>query len=91
MHEKWLYNGVTMPVVNIYKYLGVYFSTKLSFTVACKDLASRGKRALICIMQKLKALENQSFELFIKLFDAQLQPNIQYGAGIWGLYDISIW
>ena len=87
MHEKWLYDGNAMPVVNIYKYLGIYFSTKLSFTAACKDLASRGKRALICILQKLAVLENHSFDLFIKLFDAQVQPIIQYGAEIWGLYD----
>ena len=76
-----------MPVVNRYKYLGIYFSTKLSFTAACKDLASRGKRVLVCIMQKLSALDNRSLELFLKIFDSQIQPVIQYGAEIWGLYD----
>ena len=79
-----------MPVVNIYKYLGIYFSTKLCFTAACTDLASRGKRALTCIQQKLTALENQSLVLFTKLFDAQVQPIIQYGAEIWGLYDAAL-
>ena len=85
--ENWTYNGLAMPVVNVYKYLGIYFSTKLSFTFACKDLASRGKRALLCIMQKLSYLENQSFDVFVKLFDSQVQPIVQYGAEIWGLYD----
>ena len=88
--ERWTYNGILMPVVNVYKYLGLYFSTKLSFTVGCKDIASRGKRALICIMQKLSVLENKSFGLFVKLFDSQVQPIIQYGAEIWGLYDAAM-
>ena len=86
IREKWTYNGLVMPVVNVYKYLGIYFSTKLSFSFACSDLASRGKRALLTIMQKLSSLENQSFDLFVKLFDCQIQPIILYGAEIWGLY-----
>ena len=89
--ERWSYNGLRMPVVNIYKYLGIYFSTKLSFTAACKDIASRGKRALVYIMQKLSALDNQSLELFLKIFDSQVQPVVQYGAEIWGLYDAAVY
>ena len=87
VRERWSYNGLTMPVVNIYKYLGIYFSTKLSFTAACKDIASRGKRALVYIVRKLSALDNQSLELFLKIFDSQVQPILQYGSEIWGLYD----
>eukprot|EP00745_Piridium_sociabile_P026934 TRINITY_DN4323_c0_g1_i6.p1 TRINITY_DN4323_c0_g1~~TRINITY_DN4323_c0_g1_i6.p1 ORF type:complete len:374 (+),score=10.29 TRINITY_DN4323_c0_g1_i6:127-1122(+) len=79
-----------MPVVNAYKYLGIYFSTKLSFTSACKDLASRAKHALLCIMQKLSSLENQSFDLFVNIFDSQVQPIAQYGSEIWGLYDSAV-
>ena len=29
--ERWTYDSVVLPVVNVYKYLGVLFSTKLSF------------------------------------------------------------
>jgi hypothetical protein len=90
IREKWTYDGVIMPVVNAYKYLGIYFSTKLSFTNACKDLASRAKHALLCIMQKLSSLENQSFDLFVKIFDSQVQPIAQYGSEIWGLYDSAV-
>ena len=74
-----------MPIVNVYKYLGIYFSTKLSFSVACKDLASRAKHALIYIMHKLKTLDSQSFDVLMKVFDAQIQPIVQYGAELWGL------
>ena len=35
--ERWTYSGVVMPVVNVYKYLGIYFTTRLSFVSAFKD------------------------------------------------------
>jgi hypothetical protein len=88
--ERWTYVGHVMPVVNAYKYLGIYFSTRLSFTFACKDLVSRGMRALVCIMKKLYMLNNDSFSLFIKIFDCQIQPMLQYGSEIWGLEESAI-
>ena len=48
--ERWFLNGEEMKIVNCYKYLGIYFSTRLSFTVACEDLESRAKKALLSIM-----------------------------------------
>ena len=83
--EKWTLNGISMPVVNVYKYLGILFTTRLSFVPNCKDLASRGKNALLHIMRKLCLLNNTSFQLYIKIFDAQVQPIVQYGAELWGL------
>jgi hypothetical protein len=74
-----------ISVVNIYKYLGIYFSTRLSFAFACKDLACKAKGALLCIMKKLSLLNNESLTLFLKFCDAQIQPILQYGAEIWGL------
>ena len=50
--ERWTYSGVVMPVVNVFKYLGIYFTTRLSFVSACKDLASRAKNTLLCILKR---------------------------------------
>ena len=36
-------------------------------------------------MQKLYLLNNNSLEVFLKLFDAQVQPIAQYGSELWGL------
>ena len=83
--ERWTYNGAIMPVVNAYKYLGIFFSTRLSFMVACRDLNSRGKSALLHIMQKLYKFKNSCMKTFFKIFDIQIQPIVQYGAEIWGL------
>ena len=85
VRERWFFNGLTMPVVNIYKYLGVFFTTKLSFTAACKDLGCRAKNALLAILRKMYTLDNSSFQIYMKLFDSQVLPILLYGAEIWGL------
>ena len=48
--ERWTYDSVVLPVVNVYKYLGVPFCTKLSFTASFYDLTSKAKNAVLCIM-----------------------------------------
>ena len=72
-------------VVRAEKESVVLFSTKLSFTASCYDLTSKAKKAVLCIMQKLRMLNNNSFELFLKLFDSQVQPIALYGAELWDL------
>ena len=83
--ERWFLGQNNVVVVNAYKYLGIYFTTMLSFTAACNDLVSKAKRATICLLRKLRELNVFSFELFFKLFDAQIQPIALYGSEIWGL------
>ena len=83
--ERWIFYGVDMPVVNVYKYLGILFSTRLSFVAACRDISGRAKRVLLTVMKKLNMLNNNSLELFIKIFDAQIQPIVLYGSELWGL------
>ena len=83
--ERWFYAGKRMEVVNCYKYLGIYFSTKLSFSFACQDLVARAKRATSCILNTLYQFDRSSVSLFLKLFDCQVQPIMLYGAEVWGL------
>ena len=82
--ERWVYDGKEIAVVNAYRYLGIYFSTRLSFTTACRDIASKAKRALLLMLQRLRTYNNQSVNIFFKLFDARIQPIMQYGSEIWG-------
>ena len=46
--ESCIHDDCMMKVVNSYKYLGIYFSTRLSFYHACQDLVNRAKKALLC-------------------------------------------
>ena len=83
--EKWFYDGKMMPVVNVYKYLGIFLSTRLSFSAACRDVAGKAKRALLYIIQRLRQHNCSSVHVFLKIFDTQVQPIMQYGSEIWGL------
>ena len=83
--ERWFYDGSIMPVVNVYKYLGTNFSTKLSFNAACKDISSKAKKALLYVIQRLRLYNNSSLNIFLQIFDCQIQPIMQYGSEVWGL------
>lgn len=72
VRERWTYDCVMMPVVNVYIYLGI-LSTRLSVVTYCRDLASCAKNALLCIMKKLPSFKNISLKLFINIFESYLQ------------------
>ena len=52
-NEVWRYGVEEIEVVNSYKYLGLYFTTKLSLTQTVGDLAAKAK---IRVSQILKCL-----------------------------------
>lgn len=53
VRERWLYGDSVVPVVNVYKYLGIFFSTRLSFVAACKDIASKAKKCFVLYYEKV--------------------------------------
>ena len=71
-HEKWYYGNTQMEVVNCYKYLGVLFSTKLSFSLACDDLVVKGKKAIHGILKIMNKFEVTSLSIFEQLFDVKV-------------------
>jgi hypothetical protein len=83
--ERCFFGDKLLKVVNAYKYLGIIFSTRLSFSYACHDLMSRAKKAVLSILHILYRFENCSSDVFFKLFDSQVQPILQYGAEVWGM------
>ena len=83
--EKWFYGQSCIEVVNMYKYLGVIMSTRLTFSHTQHDLANKAQKGLLSIFKLLWSIGEHSPEVFFKLFDAQVQPILTYGAEIWGL------
>ena len=73
-----------LEVVKEYKYLGYFFTTKLSPNVALVCFASRGKAALIQICRTLNKLLYVVSDLFFKIFDCQIQPILLYNSEVWG-------
>ncbi|XP_070193997.1 uncharacterized protein, partial [Littorina saxatilis] len=83
--EKWMYGNIEMETVNMYKYLGIYFSTRLTFSHTLNDLALRARKGVIGIFKVLWTLGERSPNIFYKLFDSQIQPMLNYAAEVWGL------
>ena len=74
-----IFNGNKLEVVNSYKYLGLTFSTRLSFFTAVEDMAVRAKKRTIEILATLNRIDCNSAEIFFKRFDAQVVPTLLYG------------
>ena len=84
--ERWVYEDCMMKVVNSYKYLGICFSTRLSFYHACQDLVSRAKRALPCIMSKLCRTDCNSIKVFfwrVVMLKCNLSFSMEQRYGVW--------
>ena len=84
LREKWKYGDTPMEIVNMYKYLGIYFSTRLSFSHAL-NMSQRAKKGVSCIFKLLWSLGERSPSIFFKLFDTQIQSMLNYGSEVWGL------
>ena len=83
--EKWVDGENVMTVVNQYKYLGIYLSTRLTVSHVLNDMAQRAKKGVVGIFKLLRYLGERSPSIFFKLFDTQIQPMLSYGAEVWGL------
>ena len=42
--QKWFHDGMKLKIVNHYKYLGIIFSTGLTFSYALKDMSDRARK-----------------------------------------------
>ena len=63
-HEKWFYGDTPLDVVNSYSYLGINFTTRLSFVNSSSLLIAKAKKTVIEILFSLKSLSNFDINLF---------------------------
>ena len=86
--EKWHYNHIPIEVVNTYNYLGITFSTRMSFTNMCLPLIAKAKRSINEILFSLRTLSHFDLSIFLKLFDSKIFPILSYGCELWGLHNL---
>ena len=58
--EKWYYKDSVVKVVNAYKYLGVWFSTRLSFSHSLESQKAKAKAGIVEILKTLWKLGDVS-------------------------------
>ena len=74
-----------IEITNTYCYLGVDISNTGSFLNATTSLYKKGLRALYSLYSTLDVRSDVvNVRLFLKLFDALVQPVFLYGCEIWG-------
>ena len=81
---KWYYQGERIEVVPFYKYLGAYFTPKLSWTKTKDTLAMQANKAVNYILRCQKHFGFFKYYEAFKLFDAMVKPILMYSSEIWG-------
>ena len=73
-NEKWFLNGMKLEVCTYYKYLSVMVSSRLSWGMAFKTLASQANKVLIIIKRIQYKCGNIPFDVFCDIFDTMVVP-----------------
>ena len=83
-NENWFYGQSLISVVNVYKYLGICLSTRLT-SPCSEDMAARAKIGVVNILKLLWSLgEKISFD-FLQTVRCSNSTNSQLWAEVWGL------
>ena len=83
-YEKWYYRGYPVNVTSEYKYMGLLFSSNLTWTKAHAKLSVQAKKSILAINRFQKTFGNLNVDEYFKLFDSMVKPILVYGSEIWG-------
>ena len=86
-YEKWFYEGSRIETCTYFNYLGVNFSSVLSWTHNQNIRANKGIRALGSTRALMSKFPNLQNSVIWKVFDTMVKPILHYGAEIWGAHD----
>ena len=85
--EKWHIDKVPIKTVPHFKYLGIIFSTTLSWTKAQSDLAGRARKAMFLIKKFVGITKIRNPSILFKIFDSCVLPILNYGSEVWGFHE----
>ena len=80
--KKWFYNGQNITIVNSYKYLGFFLTTRMTFSNALNEMVNKARKVVTDIFRTLWRLGDFSAPIFFKMSDAQIKPMRLYGSEI---------
>lgn len=83
-NERWYFNNELLESVTYYKYLGIVFSSKLSWSKALETLASQAAKATYMIRFINRECNHLPVSLQFDLFDKIALPILLYGSEVWG-------
>ena len=83
-YERWNLNGTPIRTTSEYKYMGLIFTPKLSWSKAKRKLAAQARKASFCIRNYQRKFGYFKHEEIFRLFDAMVKPILCFGSEIWG-------
>ena len=75
----------TLDIVDKYTYPGIVINAYLDYNVTAKTVAQSAGRALGLLIAKCKIMVGLSYDVYTKLYNADVWPAISYGASMWGV------
>ena len=78
------YNGVVLKIVKEFKYLGIVFTSRGSFSEAQNTLAGQGQKAIFKLNKYLYKFTYISPKHKSNLFDKLITPILSYSSEVWG-------
>ena len=86
--EHWHFGGMPIEVVNSYKYLGIEFTTRMSFTNSANSLIAKAKQTCYELQKTMNSINCHDMNILSKLFDSKVQPILSYSCEVWGTCDL---
>ena len=83
-NEHWLLNGNAVNVTSVYKYMGIVFTPKLSWTKAKEKLALQAQKSINAFKSFRIMFGRFPAQEYFRIFDSMLKPILVYGSEIWG-------
>ena len=83
--DAYIYICMHTSIYNSYKYLGLMISSDGSIRKMIEERVTKAKRASFVLRQALSTSQNVSVNLYMSLFDKQIEPILLYGCPLWGM------
>jgi len=77
------YNGISLDIVNSFKYLGVVFSIYGSFRKATVEIAKQAERKMYNLLAQCKSIALH-INIKIDILNKMVKPILLYGCECWG-------
>ena len=81
--EKWFYNNNMIEIVPFYKYLGVYLTSRMTWSKTHLMLSLQSQKIINYIFRLRKHFGIISTTDMFKIFDATVKPVLCYGSQLW--------
>ena len=83
-NEHVVYGSQSVEPVNMYKYLGLVFSSTLKWNAALSSLSEQASRAMFRVLGFNRNFGCLPVDISLQLFDKMVLPILLYGAELWG-------